>query len=142
MGIGDWGLGPIPNPQSPIPNPQSPIPNKKIYFEYINKILIFLSLFEITDYSLIVFIHEYRKCDLNNSKGNIRIIPSKDKKYIFNFSIVDYLGQFNYEKIGEQWVKKIVGFIKKMKDTNFSVMEPTGYGDRFRHFCKSIIIDG
>ena len=23
---GDWGLGPIPNPQSPIPNPQSPIP--------------------------------------------------------------------------------------------------------------------
>jgi len=27
MGIGDWELGPIPNPQSPIPNPQSPIPN-------------------------------------------------------------------------------------------------------------------
>jgi len=29
---GDWGLGPIPNPQSPIPNPQSPIPN--IYKNY------------------------------------------------------------------------------------------------------------
>jgi len=26
LGIGDWGLGPNPNPQSPIPNPQSPIP--------------------------------------------------------------------------------------------------------------------
>jgi len=26
LGSGDWGLGPIPNPQSPIPNPQSPIP--------------------------------------------------------------------------------------------------------------------
>jgi len=25
LGIGNWGLGPIPNPQSPIPNPQSPI---------------------------------------------------------------------------------------------------------------------
>jgi len=24
VGIGDWGLGPTPNPQSPIPNPQSP----------------------------------------------------------------------------------------------------------------------
>jgi len=24
MGIGDWGLGIGPNPQSPIPNPQSP----------------------------------------------------------------------------------------------------------------------
>ena len=27
LGMGDGGLGPIPNPQSPIPNPQSPIPN-------------------------------------------------------------------------------------------------------------------
>jgi len=36
MGIGDWGLGPIPNPQSPIPNPQSPIIKKnKNYFLYI-----------------------------------------------------------------------------------------------------------
>ena len=30
MGIGDWGLGPIPNPQSPIPNPPSPY--IKIYY--------------------------------------------------------------------------------------------------------------
>ena len=28
---GDWGLGPIPNPQSPIPNPQSPIPNNNLW---------------------------------------------------------------------------------------------------------------
>jgi len=33
-GIGDWGLGPIPNPQSPIPNPQSPIPNYKIIDQF------------------------------------------------------------------------------------------------------------
>ena len=39
MGIGDWGLGPIPNPQSPIPNPQSPL-NKKYYeFNLNNKII-------------------------------------------------------------------------------------------------------
>jgi len=30
-GIGDWGFGIAPNPQSPIPNPQSPIPNEKNY---------------------------------------------------------------------------------------------------------------
>ena len=29
-GIGDWGLGPIPNPQSPIPN----IYNIHIYFDF------------------------------------------------------------------------------------------------------------
>jgi len=28
LGMGDWGLGIGPNPQSPIPNPQSPIPKK------------------------------------------------------------------------------------------------------------------
>jgi len=32
LGIGDWGLGPIPNPQSPIPNPQTP---KEIYIKLI-----------------------------------------------------------------------------------------------------------
>jgi hypothetical protein len=42
LGIGDWGLGPIPNPQSPIPNPQSPLsfdlnnPKKKLIF--LNKL--------------------------------------------------------------------------------------------------------
>jgi len=36
LGIGDWGLGPIPNPQSPIPNPQSPIPNVLISLKYDN----------------------------------------------------------------------------------------------------------
>ena len=37
MGIGDWGLGIGPNPQSPIPNPQSPIPNPHMtYFNFIN----------------------------------------------------------------------------------------------------------
>jgi len=50
LGIGDWVLGPIPNPQSPIPNPQSPIPkfpNKVIKNinskKIINKFLIFLT---------------------------------------------------------------------------------------------------
>jgi len=34
LGIGDWGLGIGPNPQSPIPNPQSPIPKKFIFLFY------------------------------------------------------------------------------------------------------------
>jgi hypothetical protein len=40
LGIGDWGLGSGPNPQSPIPNPPSPIPNPQeiiIHFKNINK---------------------------------------------------------------------------------------------------------
>ena len=37
MGIGDWGLGPIPNPQSPIPNPQSPFLYSLKYNNYLSK---------------------------------------------------------------------------------------------------------
>jgi hypothetical protein len=41
LGIGDWGLGPIPNPQSPIPNPQSPIPKLFCYtYKFYNNLKI------------------------------------------------------------------------------------------------------
>jgi len=39
LGIGDWGLGPIPNPQSPIPN--IIIFKNKDY--YINKKIMYLN---------------------------------------------------------------------------------------------------
>ena len=99
----------------------------------------FLENFEVTDYSLVIFIHKYRKEDIIKNKGCPRIMPSKDNKYIFNFSIVDFLGPFNLEKKGEKLAKSLVGYIKKLKDTNFSVLDPYGYGKRFRSFCKKII---
>jgi hypothetical protein len=43
LGIGDWGLGPIPNPQSPIPNPQSPIPNN-LKIKEINNFITYFNL--------------------------------------------------------------------------------------------------
>ncbi len=33
--FGDWGLGPIPNPQSPIPNPQTSISIIKVILNSI-----------------------------------------------------------------------------------------------------------
>jgi len=52
LGIGDWGLGPIPNPQSPIPNPQSPdfllneirLKNNKKCIKIINLIFFFYKI--------------------------------------------------------------------------------------------------
>ena len=102
----------------------------------------FLQNFEITDYSLIVFVHKYNNDDLINNRGSSRIFPSKDKKYFFNFTIVDFLGTFNFEKKGEKLAKSLVGYIKKLKDTNFSVLDPFRYAKRFRKFCKKIITDG
>ena len=102
----------------------------------------FLQNYEVTDYSLLAFVHKYRKEDLIKNKDCSRIIPSKDNKYIFNFSIVDFLGPFNFEKKGEKLAKELFGYIKKLKDTNFSVLDPNRYGKRFRNFAKRIIIDG
>ena len=102
----------------------------------------FLQNYQITDYSLLVFVHKYRKEDIIKYKNCLRIFPSKDKKYIFNFSIVDFLGTFNFEKKGEKLAKELVGYIKKLKDKNFSVLDPDRYGKRFRNFTKRIILDG
>ena len=102
----------------------------------------FLQNYEVTDYSLLIFVHKYRKEDMINNKKCSRIIPSKDNKYIFNFAIIDFLGPFNFEKKGEKLAKELVGYIKKLKDTNFSVLDPNRYGTRFRNFAKKIIIDG
>jgi len=50
LGIGDWGLGPIPNPQSPIPNPQSPIPIEAALFLIKNKKLYNLNELKMNKY--------------------------------------------------------------------------------------------
>ena len=101
----------------------------------------FLQNLGVTDYSLVVFVHKYRKEDLEINRGCTRIMESKDRKYIFNFSIVDFLGTYNFMKYGEKWTKKFLGYIKKSKDTNFSALDPDNYGIRFRNFIKKIIKD-
>jgi hypothetical protein len=48
LGIGDWGLGPIPNPQSPIPNPQSPMKvNQRLKYNKLNIIIKILNLIKL-----------------------------------------------------------------------------------------------
>jgi len=37
LGMGDWGFGTTPKPQTPIPNPQSPLIININYFKYKNK---------------------------------------------------------------------------------------------------------
>lgn len=100
---------------------------------------LFLEKYCITDYSLLVFVHKYNREDLCQNFGNLRIMQSVDNKYIFNFSIIDFLGTFNFEKKSEKLAKDFVSLIKKTKDTNFSVLDPPRYGLRFRTFVKSIV---
>jgi hypothetical protein len=106
---------------------------------FIEKDTRFLEKFGVTDYSLLVFIHKYRKKDINDNLGNLHVMQSKDSLYIYDFSIIDFLGTFGLEKKGEKLAKELIGYINQMKDTNFSVLEPSKYGDRFRKYIQKIV---
>ena len=54
MGIGDWGLGPIPNPQSPIPNPQSPIPKEALIY-FLTHYLIIYYIYHLLKYFILYY---------------------------------------------------------------------------------------
>ena len=56
---GDWGLGPIPNPQSPIPNPQSPIKFKYLMVLLYNNIFLLFNK-NINKYQLNTFIYYFK----------------------------------------------------------------------------------
>ena len=113
--------------------------DSKNLIKSINNDSEFLEKYKITDYSLLVFVHKYRQGDVSISLGNSGVNKSQDKKYLFEFSIIDFLGNFNFEKRGEKLAKTFVSYIKQLKDTNFSVLDPAQYGIRFRNFAKDVI---
>ena len=100
----------------------------------------FLQKYDITDYSLLVFVNKYNKKNLEKEVGNYNVIAGLNKKYIFNFSIIDFLGTFDLGKKSEKIMKEIVGVFKSSSNKNFSVQNPQIYGSRFRKFAKKIII--
>ena len=117
----------------------NPYDGKNILLSICND-SIFLQKYDVTDYSLLIFINKYNKKNLEKHFGNSRIMASVNNNYIFNFSIIDYLGTFNLEKKGEKLMKDFVGVFRHSQDKNFSVQNPQNYGLRFRKFAKKIII--
>ena len=117
----------------------NPFDGKNILSSIRNDSL-FLQKYEITDYSLLIFVNKYNKRNLEKQVGNINVTAEVNKKYIFNFSIIDFLGTFNLGKRGEKFVKEIVGMFKSAEDKNFSVQDSQKYGKRFRENAKKIII--
>ena len=94
LGMGYWGLGPIPNPQSPIPNPQSPFSFK----EFLKTKLEYKTLKSLIDKgnSYTDFknnIHRKEKVNIipkkyNNSEELIKELNNK-KLYIVNQDLID-----------------------------------------------------
>jgi hypothetical protein len=51
----------------------------------------FLEKYWITDYSLLVAVHRFRVDDYRSNFKNLRVLKSSDDKYLFSFSIIDFL---------------------------------------------------
>ena len=100
----------------------------------------FLQKYNVTDYSLLIFVNKFNKKNLEKQAGKYNIMPDINKKYIFNFSIIDFLGTFTLGRKGEKLMKEIVGVFKSSEGKNFSVQNPQNYGIRFRKYAKNIII--
>ena len=111
----------------------------KILLNIIFNDSLFLEKFGITDYSLLIFIYNYTPKYMDKYFWSHRILADIDNKYIFNFSIIDFLGTFGLEKRGEKLAKEFVSYIKYVKDRNFSCLDPLNYGSRFRNFAQKVI---
>lgn len=59
----------------------------------------FLQSYNLTDYSLLLSIHIFIKEDYDKFKENPRIFKSTDGKYLYCFSIIDFLSVNKYKKL-------------------------------------------
>ena len=56
----------------------------------------FLQSYNLTDYSLLLSIHVFMKEDYDKAKDNPRIFRSVDGKYLYCFSIIDFLSVISF----------------------------------------------
>jgi len=102
----------------------------------------FLKGFNLIDYSLLVSIYKYSEeyfnnysQNNNNNNQNYRIIINNNKKYIFCFSIIDYLTPYNISKKFELGFKTAGAYVGDT-DRNFSVLDALGYSRRFIRYLN------
>ena len=117
----------------------NPYDGKNILLSICND-SIFLQKYDVIDYSLLIFVNKYSKKNFEIHFGNSSVMHDVNKKYIFNFSIVDFLDTFSFEKKSEKFVNDFVGVFKVSIDKNLNLLDPQSYGVEFRKFAKKIII--
>lgn len=117
----------------------NPYDGKNILLSICND-SIFLQKYNVIDYSLLIFVNKFSKKNFESHFGNSSVMHDIDKKYIFNFCIVDFLDTFSFEKKSEKFVNDFVGVFKVSIDKNFNLLDPQSYGVEFRKFAKKIII--
>ena len=98
----------------------------------------FLKGGNLIDYSLLCSIHYFNEEDYNKIDKNqkYRIIKTKDNKYLYNFSIIDFLTPYGITKKFELGIKTAGAKLSENGDTNFSVLDAVGYSRRFVRYLN------
>ena len=98
----------------------------------------FLKGNNLIDYSLLCSIHHFNLDDYNkvDEEQKYRIIKTKDNKFLYNFSIIDFLTPYGITKKFELGIKTAGAKLTENGDTNFSVLDAVGYSRRFIRYLN------
>jgi hypothetical protein len=90
------------------------------------------------DYSLLCSIHYFNQDDYNKveKEQKYRIVKTKDNKFLYNFSIIDFLTPYGITKKFELGIKTAGAKLSENGDTNFSVLDAVGYSRRFIRYLN------
>ena len=98
----------------------------------------FLKGNNLIDYSLLCSIHHFNQEDYDkvDKEQKYRIVITKDKKFLYNFSIIDFLTPYGITKKFELGIKTAGAKLSENGDTNFSVLDAVGYSRRFVRYLN------
>ena len=98
----------------------------------------FLKGNNLIDYSLLCSIHHFNIDDYNkvDEEQKYRIMKTKDNKFLYNFSIIDFLTPYGITKKFELGIKTAGAKLTENGDTNFSVLDAVGYSRRFIRYLN------
>ena len=98
----------------------------------------FLKGNNLIDYSLLCSIHHFNSDDFDKveEEQKYRIVKTKDNKYLYNFSIIDFLTPYGITKKFELGIKTAGAKLSENGDTNFSVLDAVGYSRRFVRYLN------
>ena len=90
------------------------------------------------DYSLLCSIHYFNQDDYNKveKEQKYRIVKTSDNKFLYNFSIIDFLTPYGITKKFELGIKTAGAKLSENGDTNFSVLDSVGYSRRFVRYLN------
>ena len=98
----------------------------------------FLKGNNLIDYSLLCSIHHFNQEDYDkvDKEQKYRIVITNDKKFLYNFSIIDFLTPYGITKKFELGIKTAGAKLTENGDTNFSVLDAVGYSRRFVRYLN------